>query len=335
MLLFVVGLPGRFAEYCGALAAALGRAALGPTEVVSAGNLEEITFGVMRSEAANLVVQSHTPGPRLLAALTGAGRKFVVAVEDPRIAVGDRVARNGLPLAAATRQVASSCATVMRYVAAPGSLVLSPGEAGDDPAALAAALAEHFELTIAEPDRQRVVQEFGATSDAASDEDPTRWWRALSAHDRELSEGAVSPFIGGFAGASAPPIVWGAELFSSGDWPDQTAVDPIDITGRGRCLFRGPGIVLPAGPWSLTLELEFSPEAREYEFAVEVTAGPVLAAREVRPRSDVDPAIHLQFAIDEAADAPLEVRFSSRRAAFDGQLFLSHAILVPQPAAPD
>jgi len=203
-----------------------------------------------------------------------------------------------------------------------------PGRAGGS-------VAEHFELTIAEPDRQRVVQEFGATSDAASDEDPTRWWRALSAHDRELSEGAVSPFIGGFAGASAPPIVWGAELFSSGDRPDQTAVDPIDITGRGRCLFRGPGIVLPAGPWSLTLELEFSPEAREYEFAVEVTAGPVLAAREVRPRSDVDPAIHLQFAIDEAADAPLEVRFSSRRAAFDGQLFLSHAILVPQPAAPD
>ena len=58
MLYFVIGLPGRFTEWCDAATAEIVRRALGPTELVRADTLEEISLAMLRTGASRAVVAS-------------------------------------------------------------------------------------------------------------------------------------------------------------------------------------------------------------------------------------------------------------------------------------
>src|SRR3974390_1457925 len=116
MLYFVIGLPGRFTEWCDAATAAITRRALGPTELVRADALGEISLAMIHTGASRAVVASRQPGGRLRSALVGAGRTFLVVVEDPRTAFAEAVQRQRNDVAAAAQLVASSCAGIMRYV---------------------------------------------------------------------------------------------------------------------------------------------------------------------------------------------------------------------------
>jgi hypothetical protein len=89
--------------------------------------------------------------------------------------------------------------------------------------------------------------------------------------------------------------------------------------------------MLPPGSWSLSLSALFSPEASEHEFGAEVWAERVLAQGMLVPREG-SAAVTLDFALDEATERPLEIRLSSRRAAFDGAIIGVVATLVQQPA---
>src|SRR6516164_5346364 len=65
MLYFVIGLPGRFTEWCDVATAEIARRALGPTEFVRADTLEEISLWMIRTGASRGVVTSRQPGGRL------------------------------------------------------------------------------------------------------------------------------------------------------------------------------------------------------------------------------------------------------------------------------
>ena len=125
MLFFVIGLPGRFAEWCESATMRLVQHEFGSAEPIAADTFEEVTDALLRGGAAHGVVAARHPGGRVRRALAGTGRPFVV-VDDPWASLADLVAGQGLAMAAATRLVASSCASLIALVQPRGRSCCAP-----------------------------------------------------------------------------------------------------------------------------------------------------------------------------------------------------------------
>jgi hypothetical protein len=333
MLFFVAGLPGRFAEWCDAVTARLVQTILGPTRILHANTLDEISRGLLSAGPSQAVLSSRQPGGRLRTALIAARRPFVLALDDPRVALSQIVRRGDSNMAAAIRAVAGSCAGVAGYISAPGALVLNAEPASHDAEASAAVIADHFQLAVNSAAIAEIVRDLGNGGITPERGDEIEWWETLESATKAAAIGALGSFVNSFAAGKLQPIHWVPDLFILGDRPAEPGSGAIDITGRARCLMHGPHIMLPPGCWSLALELVFSPEAAEYEFAVEVSAGALLGHRLIRPQRGGGLETNIEFVVDEGGEHPIDIRLSSQRATFDGTVRLAKATLLPQPGA--
>jgi hypothetical protein len=333
MLYFVIGLPGRFTEWCDAVTAEIARRALGPTELVRADTLEEISLWLMRAGASRGVVASRQPGGRVGAALTEAGRAFLVVVEDPRTALAEAVQRRPNDVAAATQLVASSCAGITRYVSSPGALGLFRDRDGADPVNTARAIARHLTLDVSDAEVVELVDELAAGGLTFERSDGAAQWEGLGVDERRVVAGAVGPFVTYLATGNLPPIIWERELFFLGDRPGEHATGVIDVTGRARRLLDGPHIMLPPGSWSLSLKLLFSRETTEHDFLLEVVTDRQVASRTIRPQAEGTFEVNLPFALESEADHRIAIRLSTQRAAFDGTVAVVEASLTTDGAA--
>jgi hypothetical protein len=333
MLYFVIGLPGRFTEWCDATTVEIARHALGPTELVRADTLEEISLEMIRTGASRAVVASRQPGGRLRSALVEAGRTFLVVVEDPRTALAEAVQRRQNDVCTATRLVASSCAGITRYVSSPGALALFRDRDGSNPVLTAHAIARHLALTVSDAAVVEIVHKLAAAGLTLEQGDGADRWDGLGAEDRRVVGGALDPFVAYLATGDLPPIIWERELFFLGDRPSERATGIIDVTGRARCLLHGPHIMLPPGSWSLFLNLLFSREATEHDFLVEVVADRQVASCIIRPQAEGAFNLNLAFTLEATTDHPIAIRLSNQRAAFDGTVTLIGAVLATHGAA--
>lgn len=327
MYFFVLALPSRFGEWCDAVTARLAERMLGPIEIMSANNLGEMALNIMRSGASQAVISSRQPGGLLGVALVEAGRNFLVATDDPRLALAELVVGRGLPLAAAVQQVASSCAAIANYLAVPGAMKLMPGGDGQL-MTIARAIARHFGLTLDETAIVDAVEHLAAAGLAPDRPTDLGWWEGLQGDERRIAEGALAPFVDYLATGNLPPLIWERELFFFGETGAERVAGTIDITGRARCLLHGPYVTVPPGAWSLALRLQLSREAADHEFRVEVFSDSQLASGTVRPEAEGRVDAHLAFEVDGLADHPLSIRLSTQRAAFDGAVTLINATLV-------
>jgi len=335
MFLFVFGLPGRFAEWCDAVTARLARRALGQSELIGADTLEQIALNVIETGASQAVVSSRQPGGLLRAALVESGRNFIVALDDPGMVLADLVLGHGIALAAATRAVASSCAALIDYRSAPGALVLHCARDWPQPAATVAAMARHLEIAVDEREIAELVADLAAGETEQPHHDAFAWWNGLAAAEREMATGALLPYIEHQDDSPPPSVAWTHELFFVGDRPDECATDPIDITGRARCLLCGPYIMLPPGSWSVVLTMRFSRSAAEHEFLVEICTDRPLASGIIRPRQEGSAELTIDFVLDASTERPVNIRVSSQRAAFDGAIAVVAATLVRATAPAD
>ena len=325
MIFLVVGLPGRFAEWCDKVTLELARGT-GPAELVSANSLEEIALGAIASGAARAIVAARQPDGGLRSALVASGRNFVLALDDPRQLLAELVLLRGMPLPAAVSLLASSCAATLGCAEMPGALVLWRERAWGEPAATVAALARHLQLPASEAEIAALGR-IDLGTGAVPPEQSLAWWNALDSASRDLVEGALGPYLRQMATGELGAISWAPDLFFLGDRPEESAVGAIDITGRARCLLHGPHMVLPPGSWSLAVRLLFSREAVEHEFVVEVVTDAPLASGTIRPQREGRAEVSLNFVLPELADQPVSLRVSTRRAAFDGAVTLVGATL--------
>ena len=333
MLYFVIGLPGRFTEWCDAVAAEIARRALGPTELVRADRLEEISLWMIRTGASRGVVASRQPGGRLRSALVQSGRTFLVVVEDPRTALAEAVHLQRNEVASAAQLVASSCAGITRYVSSPGGFALFRDRNGSDPANTARAIARHLALDVSDADIGEIVDGLAASGLSFAASDGATRWDGLGAEEQRVVDGALGPFVTYLATGDLPPIIWEPELFFLADRPGERATGLIDVTGRARRLLDGPHIMLPPGSWSLSLQLLFSRETTEHDFLLEVLADRQVASRIIRPHAEGAFEVNLAFTIEATTDHPIEIRVSSQRAAFDGTVAVIGAVLTTDGAA--
>jgi len=331
MIFFSIGLPSRFTQLCDALIARLAEHSLGSVERGTFNSFDDVATATIRTGASHFVAASRQPVVRLQSEIVASGRPFVVALGDVRSALHDLMQRPGYDIAAATRELASSCAAMLTLAKAPGALLL-PGVHGDDSHRLAAAIAAHFGFPIGDGEiaglAEKVAEECaGVGDDDAEDKD-------LSQHEQTVVGGALQPYVACFAGGDLEAIVWEPDLFFTLDdragAPRRPAVGPIDLTGRARFLVFGPYINLPPGPWSATVVMAFSAEAAGHSFIVEAAAGTQLAYERVQPTGEQVIETTLQFAIENSVDQPVEIRIVTERAAFDGRMALGYVSLVPR-----
>jgi hypothetical protein len=333
MLYFVIGLPGRFTEWCDAATAEIARRALGPTEFVRADTLEEISLWIIRTGASRGVVASRQPGGRLRSALVEAGRTFLVVVEEPQTALLEAAQRQSNDVAAAAQLVASSCAGITRYVSSPGALALFRDRDGSNPVTTVRAIAHHLALNISNADVVEVVNNLAAAGLTFEKPGEAERWGGLKAEEKRVVDGAVGPYITYLTSGNLPPIIWERELFFLGDRPRERATGVIDVTGRARRLLDGPHIMLPPGSWALSLSLLFSRETTEHDFLLEVIVDRPISSRTIRPQAEGILEVSLAFALEATTDHPIAIRLSTQRAAFDGTVVVLRAVLTTDGAA--
>jgi len=334
MIFFSVGFPSRFAEWCDAVTSRLVECALGSADVISSNTLEELAIAAIGTGAPHFVVCSRQPAGRVATALAQTNRRFVAVLDEPRAAVHDLVTRPGYDLVAATRAVASSCASLFGYVRMPGALVLNTARDCRDPMSTATAIACHLELDLCEADIANIVEGLKDGGITPVQGEVDTWWDCLGDSEKALVSGALGAYVDHFEGGDFAKITWERELFFISDEPPPPrpvpATRPVDITGRVRFLLYGPFINLPPGSWSAGVVRGFSPEAAGMAYVVEVFAGTRLADVRVDPGSERVVEVNLHFSIDRSVDQPVQIRIHNERAAFDGRLALGYVTMTPQ-----
>lgn len=322
MIFFSVGLPGRFAELCDALTLRLAQRSLGSVALGAFSTLTDIARAAIRTNEAHLVAALRQPVVQLQSEIVESGRPFLVALGDVYAAAGELMQRPGYDAAAATREIAGSCAAVLTLTAAPGALLLSSRD-HQDPLELAGLIAAHFGFAL-DPGE---IAGIAASVEAGADGEPPH----LQDFGNVVS-GALEPYARYFSGGGElEPIVWEPDLFFAGE--DTTnasripARGPIDITGRARFLIFGPYINLSPGPWSATVAIGFSAETTGISFVIEIAAGTQLTYARVQPAGEQVIETNLNFTIDPSVDHPVEIRVISERAAFDGRIALGYVRL--------
>jgi hypothetical protein len=242
MLIFLLGLPNQFTQWCEALIAKLAERASRSLLRSSAGSSEELLQVMIEHPSQHIFVSQRQPGNWLHRILAAANGRCVVALADPRACVAELAAGPDINLIEIIRAVASSCATLTSYLSLPGSLVLRAEEHSLDPIATARRIADHLQLPSADEDILAVL-------DTISPLDPdavvtVAWENRFDAPELALINGALAGYGEYFTGTPLGNLVWAPNLFIVGD-THQRLTGPIDITGRSRCLIYGPYIRLP------------------------------------------------------------------------------------------
>ena len=320
MLLFVIGLSGDFAEWCDHLTVTLEQRTLGRSEIVHANTLEEIAHNLLRSSASHGAIASRHPGGQVKRALAAAGRPFILALDDPRRALAGLVSRRGVPLTTATQRVASSCASAISFSETPGALVLHAERDGRDPVSTAAGIARHLQFDVSDAEIADIVDSLGGGPNFLDPSELAVWWESLDPSERAIASGALGPYLDHSPSRALGPITWEPDLFFLGDLPGVRATGGVDITGRARCLLRGPHIMLPPANWSLSVAADISPEAAEHHFVIEATAGAVGSRAVLRPTGAGIIEADLTLALEELPDEPVDLVLANQRPAFGGHL---------------
>ncbi len=332
-----LGLESPFAEWCDRVICLLVEKNAGACDCFSGNTPEEVALAAMRGRARGLVIAARQPSPALRSNLAQSGRRFIAALDDPRAALHNLVIRRDVEWKAAIRNTAGSCATMLSCAALPGALVLRAERTVDRPAAAVAAIAEWLKIEAPAQDIAALLASMPDANALLSGCEWEAWWAGLPECDMRLAEGALGGYIEYFREAEIGMMVWGRELFFTGDAPDLAADFAVDVAGPVRYLLFGPYIALPPGSWDATIAIVASREAANLEYGIEILAGSrfqCLARGKVRPIREGLCELHLQFEISPATDQPIEVRIANTQPAAGGRLALGHIVLVPLVRTP-
>jgi hypothetical protein len=336
-----IGLPGGFAEWCEATLVKIaevigGRVALKvwPSVEEMLGYrplgdlLREVGLALIAEDVDQVVIGARQPDERLRLALAEADVPFILALEDPRHAVADIVARSGIDAVDATRAVANSCPFVMRYTAMTRALSLVAEEVRLNPAAAVSAIAGHFGVPLSADTAAEIARELsraGIVPEANRGMDQV----ILGERVTRIVDGALSGYGEFFAGRPMRQFTWSRELFLViGD--SRRPTEPIDVAGGSRYLIYGPYIHLPPGSWSARIVLGFSTEAVGNIFLVDACyANRQIGAVSFRAENAGMHTAEINFSLSDAGGQGVEIRVMVMSEQAHGWLAFGQASLTP------
>ncbi len=328
MILFSIGLPGRFTELCTAAMARLAAHAGGTVATAAfppfadlfgyhavPSSLEALGRLLVKSAADHAAIGLRQPDQTFCELLARRDTPFLVALDDPRNAVADVVAETGVDLRSAVRAVANSCPLVMQPCALPGALAIQADRARGDPAGTVSAIAAHFGIAARAKTVAAIAGEFFAADAGAS---PAAG---------SMCDGALLGYRELFSDGNLGQLIWTRDLFHQGT--DGSSLNaPIDVAGSP-LLFYGPYIHLPGGSWSAQIILGFSAEAANYTYLVEAFADAQLAATTFRPEIPGIYRAELRFSVAGAIGRGVEIRLIVADNQARGQVAFGQVVLRP------
>jgi len=347
MIVFSVGLPGRFAEWCDAVLARMVECALGSVERIDANRLSEFGRGAMRARSPHRVIASRKPTARIGMAIADANRNCILALDDPYSALHQSVEQGGMDMVDAVRAIACGCASIVEFTRIPRTLVLNGMAEPCDPEQAAMAISRYLGLELTAADLAAVTNGLDDLRPNADPVSQEKWWADLNERDRQMAIGAFGSYARYLNGEALNDVIWEPDLlYITAELQENRSLPALrsaDITGRPRCLISGPAISLPSGTWSAKLPVMLSPEAAELGYLVEIAAGLPLTSTRIGAHAGRHVELTLQFTTDNSVEDPLEIRIWNERSAFDGELALGPMTLTPlsdaggwnrQPAPP-
>jgi hypothetical protein len=344
LIIFSIGLPGRFAEWCDSVVACIASRLGGPVvakawpvlgdmlgyEGVSSA-LDEATLALIATGASHLVIGARQPDERLRLALAETNATFIVALDDPRIAVADILTQTRADLHAVTRAVANSCPLVTRYGLLPGAFRIDRQTAATDAAAAVAAMACHLGMPVSRTDAAGIVDELAARGSGCPENDPGNEWAThLPADAKSMVDGALAGYAGSFSGGGIGQIIWTRDLFIVAGDPSKRPIDVLDVSrvsGDDRFLIYGPYIHLPAGTWTARVVLGLSQEVAGHTLLIDAFAGRPLAQTSLQPITSGIYAPEITFTLGDASGPGLEIRVRVGSANATGQLAFGNVVL--------
>lgn len=332
-----MGLPGRFAEWCAGVLARLAAPAgpavglawppvaamLGYQPVPSI--LEELGAALIANVAGGgerFVVNACQPDDQLRDVLMAREIPFVVALDDPQIAIAEMWAATGAAPKQLVRALANSYPFLMPYAALPRALVLTAEAARADPAAAVTAIAAHVDLAVRRPRARVIARELAAQGLSPAPQPAAE----LPPDAAKMLAAALSPYDRHFMSGTLDEIVWTRELFAL-DTLDSPR-GPIDVGGGPRNLIFGPYIHLPPGEWRARVVLGLSPETLGTLFVVDAFADArQLGQATLAPTRGGVHVADIPFTIAEPSRQGLEIRVLVASATARGRLAFGHVVL--------
>src|SRR6266566_1586143 len=318
VIFFYVGLPGRFAEWCDGVIARLAQTLGGTVAINTWPALDEMlatrtgrtvldqsALTLIRDPPVHLVIGARQPEERLRTALIETQTRFVVALDDPQVAVADILAETDMGMALATRAVANSCSSLMRYIAAPGASTIDAKRARADASGTVLAIARHLDISIGMEEAATIVDELEAAGVSLSR--PDEIWQMMPAAGRKLIDGALAAYKDFFSGGSIGQIVWSRDLFALVVDPAKRLTEIVDVSGGARCLIHVGHI---------------------YQF-IAYMADRVLASTSFQPEAAGIYAAEINFSIGEAAGRGVDLRILVLSEFAKGHLAFGHVVLTP------
>lgn len=341
LLLFSIGLPGRFAEWCDQTIAQLASSSSGADAAVRTSPLpaalvgyqpfppplEDAALALIAGQASQTVMAVRQPDSRLRAALENSNARFAVSLESPREAAADLLADTAAEPRMVTRAVANSCASAIRFPQLPGALLLQPESVRENAQDCVLALARHFGFTPTDAAIGAAAAAFPASRSSSFDGEDY-WPEAIPESARPVMRGAFAGYEDCFAGRGLGQIVWDRELFIAND-PRKRATEPLDLSGGARILIFGPYIHLPPSPWTAQVRLAVSPEAAGHVLMIEAYSGRQLAAATLQPPGGGIFTTDLSFSLGEPSAEGLEIRVTVTEDNAKGQLAFGQVVLTP------
>jgi hypothetical protein len=338
-----VGLPGRFSEWCDAVIARLAQT-LGGTvaiktwpsldELLSLGTqcsvLDQIALALISDPPSHLVIGARQPEERLRNGLVETTTRFVVALDDPRVAVADMLAEADRELASATRAVANSCSSLIRYIAAPGALALDASRARADALGTVLAIARHFDMPIDVAAVTAIIEDLETAGLSPNHPDDDAIGQRSPVGGHKLVDGALVAYRDFFAGGSIGQIVWTRDLFTLVADPGKNPSEIIDVSGGARCLIHGGFIHLAPGSWNARAVLGFSRETLGHIFQfIAYVEHRELASTSFQPSTAGMYSAEINFSLGEAVGRGVNLRVLVLSELAKGQLAFGHIVLTP------
>lgn len=342
MIFVCIGLPGQFASWCDGVIAGLAERLGGPVgikvhpglqEMIGydriASTIEEAAFTLIEGEFAHVVVGARQPDGLLCDALTQANARFVVALDDPRVAVCELLGGNGPELSAATRIIANSCPSIMNYLSMAGALILPADRARADPHAAAFSIARHFGIPADPAGIRKIVENLSNCGLELREVASAGWPYLIPEAGRKMVNGALGAYAQCFSGRSMGQIVWTRHLFMLTANSAEQPIKPLDVAGGARNVIFGPYIHLPAGTWSACVVLGFSKETVGHTFLVDIAAGPQIGLARLQPPSAGVFDVNITFSLEAQTNNGVELRVMVGEDSAKGELAFGQVILTP------
>lgn len=263
--------------------------------------------------------------------LAGAGRSFLLAIDDPKRTVLTLL-NQGVDLPNAIRSATSSSACLTDLLKVPHAELLLRDEAVRDPTDIARRCLMSLNLPTQsrDIDAARPIVERYLAKMAPAPADISAELRGRLGDEGALAvEGALAGFWAAFNGRALGPVIATRPLFISEALVPFVSA-PIDATGRARCLLLGPFISLPAGNWTLRMVMAFSPELTGTPFTLDVTGNGQGGAKELgRVSFEATVGRYVAQITFNHRDPsrPLEFRLFVDKPTFEGLVSLGYAEL--------